>query len=218
MGDGSCTIEDSTIEYAGMGIYKHSNGIASITGTTFFRCYDGIDMREISGPYTITDNAITDCHIGIFCTSMTSALEINGNTITCAPRWNLSNGIYCYESSPVINSNIISGYTYGINCRMNSSPTVTSSTIQDNSTGIICDQNSSPTVNNNNIIGNTYHGLYNSDSSVTVNAENNWWGDATGPYHGTTNPSGLGDQVSDDVDYDPWLTSAVTMFVNIRGY
>jgi hypothetical protein len=101
---------------------------------------------------------------------------------------------------------------------MNSSPTVTSSTIQDNSTGIICDQNSSPTVNNNNIIGNTYHGLYNSDSSVTVNAENNWWGDATGPYHGTTNPSGLGDQVSDDVDYDPWLTSAVTMFVNIRGY
>jgi hypothetical protein len=39
---------------------------------------------------------------------------------------------------------------------------------------------------------------------LAVNAEDNWWGDESGPYHPTTNPSGLGDQVSNYVDYDPW--------------
>ncbi|MCK4941592.1 T9SS type A sorting domain-containing protein, partial [candidate division WOR-3 bacterium] len=46
----------------------------------------------------------------------------------------------------------------------------------------------------------------NIDPSVTVNADSNWWGHASGPYHPTTNPSGLGDSVSDYVDFDPWLT------------
>ena len=40
---------------------------------------------------------------------------------------------------------------------------------------------------------------------ATVDATNNWWGDATGPYHPTTNSSGTGNEVSDNVDYDPWL-------------
>jgi len=39
-----------------------------------------------------------------------------------------------------------------------------------------------------------------------TNAEYNWWGDATGPYHPTTNPGGLGDTVCDYVDFEPWLT------------
>ena len=40
---------------------------------------------------------------------------------------------------------------------------------------------------------------------ILVDAESNWWGDATGPYHPTANPGGLGDSVSDYVDFDPWL-------------
>ena len=58
----------------------------------------------------------------------------------------------------------------------------------------------------NYIYDNTAYGLYvyDTDSAYQVNAENNWWGDASGPYHPTTNPSGLGDKVSDNVDYDPW--------------
>ena len=35
----------------------------------------------------------------------------------------------------------------------------------------------------------------------------NWWGDSTGPYHPTLNPDGLGDTVSDYVDFNPWLTN-----------
>lgn len=42
---------------------------------------------------------------------------------------------------------------------------------------------------------------------VTPDARSDWWGSASGPYEGTTNPSGAGDEVSDGVIYAPWLTS-----------
>jgi len=75
-------------------------------------------------------------------------------------------------------------------------------------------------INYNNIWGNADYGVNVKDAGETVNAEHNWWGDASGPYDpaGTTevplctgcpttesNTDGLGDPVSDNVDYCPWL-------------
>jgi|GEM_PF-3513259 len=37
-----------------------------------------------------------------------------------------------------------------------------------------------------------------------VDATDNWWGDDSGPYHPVLNPEGLGDRVSDHVDFVPW--------------
>ncbi len=56
-------------------------------------------------------------------------------------------------------------------------------------------------------------------STITADAEKNYWGDATGPEHATTNTSGLGGEVSDNVDYSPWLgvttgTSPMTWYTN----
>ncbi|MFP3898155.1 MAG: nitrous oxide reductase family maturation protein NosD [Dehalococcoidia bacterium] len=56
----------------------------------------------------------------------------------------------------------------------------------------------------NSIHGNAY-GLYNDVSTRTIDAEDNWWGDASGPYNATSNPGGGGDEVSDNVDFTPWL-------------
>lgn len=36
-------------------------------------------------------------------------------------------------------------------------------------------------------------------------ARGNFWGDATGPFHAVTNPAGTGNQVGDNVVFDPWL-------------
>jgi hypothetical protein len=47
------------------------------------------------------------------------------------------------------------------------------------------------------------YGVLNFNPAVVTNAESNWWGDASGPYHPVTNPSGKGDRVSDNVDYTP---------------
>ncbi len=45
-------------------------------------------------------------------------------------------------------------------------------------------------------------------SSANVNAINNFWGDATGPYH-STNPTGLGNAVSNNVNFNPWLEQQI---------
>ena len=77
----------------------------------------------------------------------------------------------------------------------------------------------------NNITGNTdidSCGVYNDNDETDVDATLNWWGDASGPYQKTTNPEGLGDEVSDDVIYSPWLgyeagTSPMTFIADDVG-
>jgi len=61
-------------------------------------------------------------------------------------------------------------------------------------------------VNCNNIYGNNGFGVANfAHGGGTVDATNNWWGDSSGPYHPSLNSGGTGDEVSDNVDFDPWL-------------
>ena len=59
-------------------------------------------------------------------------------------------------------------------------------------------------INFNEIYGNSM-GVANYCTTDIINAEYNWWGDASGPYHATTNPDGIGDTVTDCVDYEPWI-------------
>jgi predicted outer membrane repeat protein len=94
---------------------------------------------------------------------------------------------------------------------------IVSNTISDNNAtflggGIYCKdiQISQLSVLLNNICDNQNYGLYN-EEPVTIDAEYNWWGDATGPYHPVLNPGGLGDSVSDYVDFIPWGQSPVSI-------
>jgi len=60
-------------------------------------------------------------------------------------------------------------------------------------------------INYNNIYGNGFGIKADYQSLLTsVDATNNYWGDVTGPYYPTTNPNGLGDNVSDNVEFVPW--------------
>jgi len=62
----------------------------------------------------------------------------------------------------------------------------------------------------NEIIGNTANGvIYTGDTRNTIKAQNNWWGVTSGPYHSSSNPDGEGDEVSNNVNFDPWLESSV---------
>jgi len=70
---------------------------------------------------------------------------------------------------------------------------------QESSTGSINDL----LVEDARIINNYANGIQN-DLCINVLAEYNWWGDDTGPNH-PENPTGSGDGVSDNVDYEPWL-------------
>ena len=60
----------------------------------------------------------------------------------------------------------------------------------------------------NCITGNTM-GYDNTGASVLPRPfSSNWWGDPTGPFNAATNPTGVGDEVSDNVTYAKFLTAA----------
>ena len=63
-----------------------------------------------------------------------------------------------------------------------------------------------PMLNYNQIYGNAF-GLRNNTPTTVVNAINNWWGDPSGPYHATSNPTGIGNAVSNGVIFSPWLSA-----------
>jgi len=61
-------------------------------------------------------------------------------------------------------------------------------------------------ISGSSIKNNSQLGILN-DGSGTINAQNNYWGDPTGPFHSTANLSGLGNGVSNNVNFIPFLTS-----------
>ena len=161
---------------------------------------------------TITQNTATDC--GGIGAAFESSPTITDNIITDNSALNIGGGIalgYDSVASATITGNTIRNNTAsgggGISC-IESSPTIQSCCIDSNSGGgVYCYAGAEPVINYNNIVGNIGYGVRNGVSGGTVNAEYNWWGDPSGPYHPTANPGGLGDSVTDYVDFDPWLTN-----------
>ena len=107
------------------------------------------------------------------------------------------------------------GYYENANIAMwgNASPTISNSEISySDADGIRCYDATNPTISPNNIIANNGdYGVRNYGDRVTVNARNNWWGDTSGPYHETQNPDGKGNQVSDHVDFEPYMKNPPTV-------
>lgn len=84
------------------------------------------------------------------------------------------------------------------------------STIQNSrihhSAGIGIRASGQPVIVYNQIYSNTEYGLESTNTITPVDARFNWWGHPSGPYHPDQNPGGQGDEVSDNVQFSPWLT------------
>ena len=210
----------------GGGIFCDSNSLAIILDNTITNNIavsswegngGGIYCRNYNGMIngnTVTGNYAFYCGGGIYCYE--SSPTIVGNTInnnTAHGTYSIfGGGILCEtNSSPIIkHCNISDNDGTGITCRYNSSPPIDSCTISRNSgDGIYCRTGANPEIYYCNITNNVGYGVTNTSSLLTVDADSNWWGDASGPYHPTANPTGQGNRVSDYVDFDPWLTDSV---------
>ncbi|MDA3918323.1 MAG: right-handed parallel beta-helix repeat-containing protein [Deltaproteobacteria bacterium] len=125
-------------------------------------------------------------------------------------------GIRLYDTgqliTPTITNNTIGGFSsQGIYVDDDSSPTITGNTLINNQNGIYIPGNNTGTYQQNIFSGNSSYGLYYYGTTV-INAANSNWGDPSGPYDpsddrtdgGWYNPDGLGDKVSDHVEYQPW--------------
>ncbi len=114
-------------------------------------------------------------------------------------------------------------YSWGAVNFDNSSPNISNCLFDNNHFGMISRNNSNPSITNCDFINfhpTQGYSIWNSTPEYTIDAPNCWWGDATGPYHATLNPDGLGKAVTDGVTFTPWNTilgSPVLGDVSLNG-
>jgi len=82
---------------------------------------------------------------------------------------------------------------------------ITGSVLMNTDTAVWLLGDAGPTISGNQFCGNST--ALRNDGTARVVAHDNWWGDASGPYHASLNPDGLGETVMGDVDFEPWLTT-----------
>ena len=161
-----------------------------------------------------------DIHSSTLTTLNNSTIEENGgdgiyvrdasSVKGCVIRKNSLNGIEVSSATSTITENDIWGNGEdGIHIQYGSDAVITFNKISTNlSHGIEIEGDSNATVTNNHIFMNRKYGLRNS-TEYQIKAAQNWWGDsdASGPYHETANADGTGNQVSDNVVYEPFQTT-----------
>jgi predicted outer membrane repeat protein len=121
-----------------------------------------------------------------------------------------SGGIHCWNAQVYIDSVTIHGNTNGILIDGGTSNLNNTSISENGIWGIKIPANANPPLNGLNISSNG-QGLVNLDNINLLSAPNLYWGDSSGPYHPSQNPSGQGDSINIFVNViEPWLTSPNT--------
>ena len=203
----NCLIQNNLSD--GMFIAKGSDN-AVVTGNTVLNSGDhGIWVGGAGwcGPSCdnaiITDNYIDGAREGGISFVGSDGATISGNTITNAAGEGWSVGALSLKDGPS-NVEAFNNTIYGNDGNWNGY----------NGTGHGIGIDGTPSniyINCNKIYDNTGYGIYNY-SGVPIDATHNWWGHATGPHDnsddtatgGLYNLDGLGDAVSDYVDYRFW--------------
>ncbi len=147
-----------------------------------------------------------------------------------------------FSNFELTNSSVVNNTTGGIRIAVNAGPTISSNRIDSNDTGIFMDSDAKPTITdnkirhgsigihiievgsvqpeiqNNRIAANSQYGMLNDTPTGTVvDAEFNYWGHDSGPFHPSTNINGQGNEVSDYVNYDPWINETTLSVTEITS-
>ncbi|UCE38917.1 MAG: right-handed parallel beta-helix repeat-containing protein, partial [Thermoplasmata archaeon] len=187
---------DVTLCDVGIDVTSHSHDLVdsnTVSGCT----WDGIRLGPPADYVTVTNNTCYDNNYGI------TVYGANENLIQSNDLYENNYGILLEGDShnnKILNNNIHHNNVNGISL-------ATFNTNSPLGTQIHC----------NSIYENGGYGIhyyYILPPPSPIDATNNWWGDPSGPYHGTwwmhgsiqigPHTEGLGDEVSDYVLYDDW--------------
>jgi parallel beta-helix repeat protein len=155
---------------------------------------------------TVSNNSISNNNYGIYL-DHSRLITVMNNSIS-----NNKDGttLYGSRSNTITNNKINSNKNNGIDLGSSSSNTITDNIISNNDCGIFLDHSSSHNkIHYNDIFNNIDFGICVEKIDFPVNATStyNWWGDTSGPYHQVNNTAGKGDDVTDYVEFEPWLTA-----------
>ncbi len=203
---------DVAVQITDNDIYDNGSTDNYPWGTDSYDFYRGVSANGNESNVTLTGNTIYG-HVPVsnFISNCAGIRIYNSENWTIQDNEIYGNlrGVYAYGTSTGITVN-------GENV------------IRDNAQGVVMASANSGLINNNEIYDNNVEtwiteginpfGVVNLDDTGTdgdIEANHNYWGDATGPFDGSDdtgtgglyNPSGLGDEVTDFVDYDPWYAS-----------
>jgi parallel beta-helix repeat protein len=165
----------------------------------------------------------------IYMAANTDGHTITGNNFNGPGTTQVFRGIlFGYNVGHVnISGNELNGWLSGIYINPSSDIVIEGNAFYENYVGIGSDGLSNVSILNNTFADNEYEGWGSSSvganveahenrfngnngtavahySGQPIDATNNWWGHKSGPYHPITNPTGKGDDVSDNVLFDPW--------------
>ena len=159
-------------------------------------CSAGIKLSSSMNNRVLNNRLYNHTFYGLEITSSSDNITLTGNNISS----NSERGLYIFMSSSIkISSNDFIDNNYGIFIRSSSGNSIHENLLSKNNIGIYLNNVSySNLITMNNISSNIDYGIF---SDIYVNATKNYWGSSTGPYHEEKNPSGLGDNISDNVDF-----------------
>ena len=186
------TLINNTFEnnkYNGIRIYGSSSGV----------CENNL----------IADNWISSKRSGIFFYATTNT-TIRKNLIRDCET-GITADYHCYLT--VISNNSLLNNSIGIMIQKSNNNSIVNNTICQNTIGISIQKGwtEEPSINNtihhNNIYENTEFGINaTGNAAYSTDSTNNWWGNPSGPYHPVNNSIGKGDNVTDHVKFDPWVS------------
>ncbi|KAA0002539.1 MAG: hypothetical protein FE048_03565, partial [Thermoplasmata archaeon] len=209
---------------AGIKIYHSSNN--TITNCTIINNHCGIwlyyssnnKFRNITLENNIYNFGIYGGDITHFYHDIDDSNRVNGNPIY----YIIGQSGLIFNSTKVgylglvsCNDIVIKNVTFsnnyqGLLLANTSYSLITSCTFHDNFIGIFSSNSSHNHIHYSNIFSNSNYGICNhhSEPQCSVDATYNYWGDESGPYH-AFNLNGKGDNVSNNVEFIPWLTAYI---------
>lgn len=214
IGSGASTISSVTFSGCGTGIYTKAKYAVTANLCTFTNCNIGIELLGQTPQYirnilSCTFNNILG--VGISINSFSNVL-MQGNTI--AGPGGDKDGVVLVGSSPIMRSNTIQQFKFGLLCTNASNPSLENmfqpgnNIIKNNTTGVTCEHHSNALLGDiedeydpggqNSIFSNTEHDVVVSDTSY-VFGENNWYGSRDYP------PGVFSVLANSTFDFDPWL-------------
>jgi len=201
--DGNILTNNTCSTNIGDGIILETSNYCKITNNKCENNEYGIYL-DFSNNCNITDNICKNNKYGIYLFQYSRYSKITKNTCTS----NNNAGIYLFRSGDcLLSNNTCENNEYGIMLIDTSDSTVENNTISGNRVGIYLSSDSQDNAAHyNEIYGNSEYGIDVSENEgELIFATENWWGHPSGPYHRAENPSGIGNEVSDDVNFKPWL-------------